>query len=278
MRMLRELIGSKEDFKNFRVPEASKAANYTTTWGAREDGMLLVGIHRHGYGAWTDIRDDPDLGLMEKLYLEEYRIDKKEERKQGETQVANSPGAVHLVRRADYLLSVLKAKYSNDQAAKRAVENHHRNNKKGRRPEQKAIGSGSPAPAHRQISRQDSASRHRSQSYDKGRVDRRDDSRHTPILNRHPSGETRAIKQTPKPESKPSSAISDQKTMMKAIFRPVREHLKRLQLANKEKIKSQKERALVLKRELTKIGNFIEELQTDDEISALRPQLWYAMK
>lgn len=159
MRMLRELIGSKEDFKNFRVPEASKAANYTTTWGAREDGMLLIGIHRHGYGAWTDIRDDPDLGLMEKLYLEEYRIDKKEERKQGETQVANSPGAVHLVRRADYLLSVLKAKYSNDQAAKRAVENHHRNNKKGRRPEQKALGSGSPAPAHRQIARQDSTLR-----------------------------------------------------------------------------------------------------------------------
>lgn len=44
--------------------------------------------------------------------LEEHRVNKKEERNRGDEKAAQAPGAVHLVRGADYLLSVLKAKYS----------------------------------------------------------------------------------------------------------------------------------------------------------------------
>ncbi|KAK5153791.1 hypothetical protein LTR04_006141, partial [Oleoguttula sp. CCFEE 6159] len=132
MRMLKEITEAMPDWKNFRVPEASKPAHYTCPWGAREDGMLCVGIARHGYGAWVAIRDDPDLGMGDKFYLEEHRVDKKEERTKGDEKTAKSPGAVHLVRRANYLLSVLKDKQSNgtNVAAKRAIENHHRNNRK----------------------------------------------------------------------------------------------------------------------------------------------------
>jgi len=137
MRMVRDVVATAPDYKNFRVPEATKGAQYTSPWGAREDGMLCVGIARHGYGAWVPIRDDPDLGMGDKFYLEEHQVAQKEERTKAamdgvEGKVVRSPGAVHLVRRANYLLTVLKEKTShgNNVAAKRAIDNHHRNNKK----------------------------------------------------------------------------------------------------------------------------------------------------
>ncbi|GIZ40898.1 hypothetical protein CKM354_000421900 [Cercospora kikuchii] len=134
MRMIRTCVEQCADWRNFRVPEASKPATYTSEWGAKEDGMLCVGIARHGYGAWVPIRDDTELGLGEKFFLEEHRVGAKEERSKAgdEKTIAKSPGAVHLVRRANYLLSVLKDKMSNgtNQAAKKALENHHRNNRK----------------------------------------------------------------------------------------------------------------------------------------------------
>ncbi|KAH0005184.1 SNF2 family DNA-dependent chromodomain-containing ATPase, partial [Aureobasidium melanogenum] len=114
MRMLRDVEKSLGDnWRNFRIPEASKPAHYTCPWGAREDGMLCIGIAKHGYGAWVAIRDDPDLGMGDKFYLEEHRVGIKEERTKADEKNAKSPGAVHLVRRANYLLSVLKDKTSN---------------------------------------------------------------------------------------------------------------------------------------------------------------------
>ena len=108
MSLLKDVIGGLTDDTKFRLPAASKAAHYSCAWGAREDGMLLVGILRHGYGAWSTIRDDVGLGMADKLFLEEQRVDKKEERERAADKAAKSPGAVHLVRRADYLLSILK--------------------------------------------------------------------------------------------------------------------------------------------------------------------------
>jgi chromodomain-helicase-DNA-binding protein 1 len=132
LRLLRDVIKKNEDWKTFRVPDATKAASYSCPWGAKEDGMLLIGIDRYGFGAWVQIRDDADLEMADKFFLEEHRIEKKEERTKANKKDANSPGAVHLVRRAEYLLSVLQAKYSStsDPALQRTVANHHRNNKK----------------------------------------------------------------------------------------------------------------------------------------------------
>ncbi|KAF1840967.1 uncharacterized protein K460DRAFT_195645 [Cucurbitaria berberidis CBS 394.84] len=152
MRLLKEAIDAVADWHNFRIPDAVKPASYSCPWGAREDGMLCIGIFRHGYGAWVQIRDDQDLGLTDKFFLEEHRVDKKEERTKTEEKNAKSPGAVHLVRRANYLLTVLKDKAGIDPNAKRLMENHHRNNKKhhlnvARRPEKASSVSASPAPS-----------------------------------------------------------------------------------------------------------------------------------
>ncbi|KAJ4367513.1 ATP-dependent DNA helicase Hrp3 [Neocucurbitaria cava] len=152
MRLLKEAVDAVADWRNFRIPDAIKPASYSCPWGAREDGMLCIGIFRHGYGAWVQIRDDQDLGLTDKFFLEEHRVDKKEERTKAEEKNAKSPGAVHLVRRANYLLTVLKDKAGVDPNAKRLMENHHRNNKKhhlnlARRPEKASSVSASPAPS-----------------------------------------------------------------------------------------------------------------------------------
>jgi chromodomain-helicase-DNA-binding protein 1 len=280
--MLKDIITALPDFRNYRVPDASKAAHYSCEWGAREDGMLLVGIHRHGYGAWVPIRDDPDLGLKEKFFLEEHRVDKKEERNKGEEKVAKAPGAVHLVRRADYLLSVLKAKYSDNQAAKRAVENHHRNNKKHdrvnghRRSETRGSVSASPAPQpkkHRQLER-DRAHSHsahddRNRSFDssskpdmKRKHSGQDDDRH------HDRNKQR------KSENGHSKSDPDQDSMLRIIFKPVRDSLRRVREATSDRIKSRKERASVMKVELVTIGNFIVNLSQEEESRALKGQFW----
>ena len=295
MRMLKEVIGAVSDFKNFRVPDASKAAHYSCDWGAREDGMLLVGIHRHGYGAWVQIRDDAGLALKEKFFLEEHRVDKKEERNKGDEKVAKAPGAVHLVRRADYLLSVLKAKYSDNQAAKRAVENHHRNNKKNernghRRSDTRGSVSASPAPQARKVHRQSEHSH-----------DRERDRGHNHVHNHSErSGHRRPSGEGSKPDLKRKHSAPDddrhhskhrksenghvkpkdgQNSMLKVIFRPIKESLKRIQAATKNNIKSQKERAAVMKNELVTIGKFIdglnaEEGQDNEEASSLRVEFW----
>ncbi|KAH8837459.1 hypothetical protein MCOR27_004667 [Pyricularia oryzae] len=149
LKLLRKIILEHGDNATFRLPDASKAAHYSCEWGPREDGMLLVGIDRYGFGAWTQIRDDPELNMEGKFFLEEHRVEKKEERKRGDDKSIQSPGAVHLVRRSEYLLSVLLAKHSDDAAAQKAVENHHRSKKNllvnGNR--RSDVGSASPAPA-----------------------------------------------------------------------------------------------------------------------------------
>ncbi|KAF4777716.1 SNF2 super family protein [Colletotrichum scovillei] len=149
LRLLRQTIRKSDDFKTFRLADATKAAHYSCEWGAREDGMLLVGIDKYGFGAWTQIRDDATLDMSDKFFLEEHRIEKKEERNKATEKGVNSPGAVHLVRRSEYLLSVLAAKHSSDPLAHRTVENHHRNNKRlanGHRRSDVGSGAASPAP------------------------------------------------------------------------------------------------------------------------------------
>ncbi|KAF2108545.1 chromodomain helicase-like protein [Lophiotrema nucula] len=188
MRILKEATEAV-DWRNFRIPDAIKPASYSCPWGAREDGMLCVGIRRHGYGAWVPIRDDPDLGLTDKFFLEEHRVDKKEERSKGEEKNAKSPGAVHLVRRANYLLMVLREKTTNDPTAKKLLENHHRNNKKhpqlnaARRVDKAASVSASPAPssqARKVAARESERPAHRAHSNSESRPESRRDDDHRP--------------------------------------------------------------------------------------------------
>ena len=271
MRMLQDVVArAPEGFASFRIDGAQKPANYTCEWSAREDGMLCVGIVRHGYGAWTQIRDDLELGLSDKFYLEEHRVEKKEERRVTGEADAKSPGAVHLVRRADYLLSVLKEKVSNgtNLAAKRAVENHHRNNKKS---QIRGSVSASPAP---------SSARKGHKEADRGRH-RSSIERHVPNGNHlaKPShGHHRNPSSSHKKRSNGSSTGSNKDisaALLRIALSPVMDSLENIHNATKEKVPDKKARANVLRVELGKIGNFVRDLVRKENDPGLEDQFWY---
>ena len=63
--------------------------------------MLLVGAYLYGFGNWEAMAKDPKLGLDGKFFLEEG--------KKGEDAATKPiPNAIHLVRRGDYLLGILR--------------------------------------------------------------------------------------------------------------------------------------------------------------------------
>jgi len=63
--------------------------------------MLLVGAYIYGFGNWEAMAKDPKLGLEGKFFLEEG--------KKGEDAASRPiPNAIHLVRRGDFLLGLLR--------------------------------------------------------------------------------------------------------------------------------------------------------------------------
>ncbi|QKX56045.1 uncharacterized protein TRUGW13939_03145 [Talaromyces rugulosus] len=279
MRVLRGATDGLADYKSFRIPEASKKADYTCSWGAREDGMLCIGIVRHGYGAWPEIRDDQDLGLGDKFFLEEHRVDKKNERANTEEKGTKSPGAVHLVRRADYLISVLRDKTSNGNnvAAKRAVENHHRNRKLSSAQRRQTSVSASPAPSNGRKVRRDSDRRpHTNNSRDsieRSNTPRTDHVRtKTSLLNdkirKH--GANGVHEDHARPRSVSNTAPI---TMEDSIFEPKVHLLVKLRDVKKNHPEKE-ERANEMRRLILKIGNFIKQLLRQDNYPGLENRLW----
>jgi chromodomain-helicase-DNA-binding protein 1 len=290
MRMLKEVTGQGQDAKNFRISGATKGAQYSCEWGAKEDGMLMVGIARHGYGAWVQIRDDSDLGLGDKLFLEEHRVDKKEERKFGDKQ-AKSPGAVHLVRRSDYLLSVLKDKLSNgtNLAARRAIENHHRNNKKnGRAQDDRESVSRSPAPAT-MSRKQDRFKQRSSTERPQSNGDTHGHGRHSSVYDRHrPSSAQQHRRNGDRPDvakekdrklTEPTSAVDRERhnQLLKVLLRPVMSNMEKVQGATKHNMPDKAKRAGCLRSELINIGKFVAKTVSEaepDQRVALEEDLW----
>ena len=62
---------------------------------------MLVGAFRYGFGNWEVIAKDLKLGLSDKFFLEEGK-------KGEDASTKPIPNAIHLVRRGDYLLGLLR--------------------------------------------------------------------------------------------------------------------------------------------------------------------------
>lgn len=313
LKLLRRVLLEHGDFTSFRLHDATKSAAYSCEWGAREDAMLLVGIDRYGFGAWTQIRDDPELQMQDKFFLEEHRVDKKEERRKGDEKGIQSPGAVHLVRRSEYLLSVLLAKYSNDANAKKAVENHHRSKKlltNGARRGDSV--SASPAPP---ISKKNSRERNHSHGDHHRSYSNTDRGTPRPEKRRYPDDNNDRIskhrrletdgKQEKKPKDKPKMSPeamerckrerqravdrfhelaklqddeidnTDNSQLVWSVLRPLKNSMERI-MYSKERFPVAKERAKVLGEEIRTFGNFLKNLRTqnDSDIESLEPQFW----
>ncbi|BFZ57556.1 ATP-dependent DNA helicase Hrp3 [Savitreella phatthalungensis] len=102
--MLRKVIGDTTP-KAFRVTaQVKQPSGWACSWGVREDSMLLYGIDRYGFGAWQQIKEDEELDMQGKLYLDE-----------GDK---SAPGPVHLARRCDTLLLALREQAGKTQGKK----------------------------------------------------------------------------------------------------------------------------------------------------------------
>lgn len=116
----------KDNPSQFQFNRPLKAVqNWNCDWNRDNDDKLIVGVYKYGYGSWAQIRDDPFLGLTNKIFLNEAQAvgggkSKKTEEppatenvpeKRGKGITGSSkkvPGAIHLGRRVDYLISVLR--------------------------------------------------------------------------------------------------------------------------------------------------------------------------
>lgn len=289
MRTLREATSGLTDPMSFRVPEASKGADYSCPWGAREDGMLCLGVTRHGYGSWVQIRDDPDLGLGDKFFLDEHRVDRKQERANGES--LKSPGAVHLVRRADYLISVLRSQASNGTSsvtAKKAVENHHRNNKKStassrhHKSDSVSASPAPPPPPPPPPRRSREHERPRKRAHNRAS---RDSNTPATDTGRTSAAAERAQPKRPRKEKRSRQSNNhhaqeddevSRDDMMNVLFTPVRGHIREVGNVTKERFPDKHERASELRRLILHIGTFIQNTLKKDAAAGLRPEtLWY---
>jgi len=311
LRLLRKVITEHSDIRSFQLPEATKTAHYSCEWGAREDGMLLVGINRYGFGAWTQIRDDRELGMQDKFFLEEHRIEKKQEREQADAKGAKAPGAVHLVRRAEYLLSVLMSIHSDDVHAQKIVENHHRNNKKSahgvnghRRAEKGSSVSASPAPSgskkasHRERERDrdydlsyvrdhhrsrsslgDSTLRPDTKRKHSGEVDERRHFKHRRVEEHRRSDSNEHRRSDASRDDDEDDEEKRDAPVIQTLMQPVWNHVEKVEACTKANIPVAKTRAKVLKGEVTAIGDFIEGLKRtsglpEKQWEELKPKLW----
>ncbi|CCG22687.1 Chd1 protein [Candida orthopsilosis Co 90-125] len=104
MRALEKIIpdGNPLDLHLPRHPKAVQS--WSCEWTAKDDAMLLAGVYKFGYGSWVQIRDDPLLGLQNKLHLDSAPNAKNAAAGENSKKV---PGAVHLGRRVDYLFTLL---------------------------------------------------------------------------------------------------------------------------------------------------------------------------
>ncbi|KAL8969664.1 MAG: hypothetical protein Q9183_001891 [Haloplaca sp. 2 TL-2023] len=264
IRLLRKAVSQVPDFQSFRIPEAQKGAEtYTVPWGPREDGMLCVGVVRHGFLAWAEIRNDPELGLTDKIFLKEQQVGEKKRRQDTDDKTVKTPQAVHLVRRMAYLMSVLEDKMSDspNPAAKRAVENHHRNNKKNgmhTKTNSRTAASASPAPSSG-VKKHREAEKHRPRSSAERRISTGESNGHAVRL----KSASRRTPQTADVKGQVDGSHDGERPITsvpgycKLLLAAVRDNLAKLMAATKSNQPNRDARAHILRTELATVGDHV---------------------
>ena len=101
--LFKYLGGLNDEIYGWSIPidNIRPTLNWSGRWGPTEDAMLLVGAYLYGFGNWEAMAKDPKLGLDGKFFLEEGK-------KGEDASTKPIPNAIHLVRRGDFLLSILR--------------------------------------------------------------------------------------------------------------------------------------------------------------------------
>lgn len=216
--------------------------------------MLLVGVWRHGLGNWEAIREDPDLGFGDKFFLEDAKKAKDAAKAEGEAKtpkVIRTPGAIHLVRRAEYLLKTLLDLSTKHERRDRSPAN-------------------ADSPGGSQVPKKKSSKPKMHKS--------KDSPQPTPSTSKHASDHANGSSKGKKPAAAPKEDdgyASMDDDACKALMRPVKKELKELKngtdhLEREAKIAS-------LKRCLNAISRRIDEIitgQAAPEKEKLRRHCW----
>lgn len=115
LRLLAQMLDQYENPHKWVVPEWLAAvkppSGWTSEWDTEEDRRLLIAVYLHGFGQWDFLMEDPTLGLTDKVFLEEGKAAPKYTVNENGEKVFKQkpiPSAIHLVRRGDALLRVIR--------------------------------------------------------------------------------------------------------------------------------------------------------------------------
>lgn len=108
LQMLRKHIQTFDSDTQFRFRRLIKLPSYNVRWKSQHDAMLLVGVCRYGFGNWTQIASDPQLGLTDKM-----NVAGNAESEPG------APDATKLARRVSTLLKELERELQPSSAVKK---------------------------------------------------------------------------------------------------------------------------------------------------------------
>ncbi|KAJ1979278.1 ATP-dependent DNA helicase Hrp3 [Dimargaris verticillata] len=119
LRRLHDALSPLANPLRFRLSTTLKPVhNWACSWGQKDDAMLLVGVYRHGFGAWDQIRDDAELGFASKFSLgpsgnpaagtKPAKASGNGTTRARARKTIDAPKATHLVRRCEYLLKVVE--------------------------------------------------------------------------------------------------------------------------------------------------------------------------
>lgn len=245
-----KLLGSmipKAKPHTFELPRLPKQVqNWNCEWSPKDDAMLLVGVHKFGYGAWVQIRDDPLLALQNKLFLE--GAPKGTDKKQNsDAKGANKkvPGAVHLGRRVDYLFTLLRGEEDSTVSGPSSAGTNGTTKKRVRKVKTEA------APKAALKGKKGAKSQSPEVNVKKPRAKKAAAAAHSPKLD----GKVKTEEGGPAADEDFLEYDSMDEAQCKSMLRPVAKSLMKLHKGNKGLGKH--EWAILLRKELVNIGDFI---------------------
>lgn len=254
-------LAEVENRSSWRIPVDSlkKNTNWACEWTAKDDAMLLVGAWRHGFGSWEAIQQDEELGLEGKFFLEDAKKERKDttavpaapEDDKKPKKESRSPGAIHLVRRADYLLRTLKEA----QVAAKAFQDKKGPTSAPTKPEKKKrVSNKSKEPKEKDVAAVNGTNTATTSKKDT-------------------SKKRRATPEFTSSESEVEDPASMDEGECKGLLRPVKHQLK--QLKTVEEL-PREEKVVVLKECLMAVGSRIQELVAKKSSGGekLRKHLW----
>ncbi|KAG6920300.1 hypothetical protein DXG01_005069 [Tephrocybe rancida] len=246
LRILFNLLSDLDDPYKWALPmdNIRPTLNWSGRWGPGDDSMLLVGAFLYGFGNWEAMAKDPKLGLDGKFFLEEG--------KKGEDSASRPiPNAIHLVRRGDFLLSILR---EHDEKL-RSYESSLRN--KG----QLKVSASPPPTAVASTSSYNGSLKRRAESEAVASVD---------------DGNARKRKRRPTPTFTDSESSDECPSMdegaTKEELRPVKKQLKQLKLSGGEMPRDDK--VAILKDSLAAIGRRIEHVLNTKQSAGEDRERW----